>query len=42
MKNTKQFIEDVSVGMGHTIVKTKLGYVYLWGNNSFGQVSLSN
>ena len=24
-------IESVSVGMGHTIAKSKLGYVYSWG-----------
>lgn len=25
--------------MGHTAVKTKLGYVYTWGDNRAGQVS---
>lgn len=31
-------IETVSVGMGHTIAKSKLGYVYVWGDNRFGQI----
>lgn len=28
----------ISVGFGHTLVKSKLGYVYGWGDNSFGQI----
>ena len=28
----------ISVGLGHTIVKSKLGYVYGWGDNSFNQI----
>ena len=32
-------IETVSVGMGHVIVKSKLGYVYVWGDNCFKQIS---
>lgn len=32
-------IETVSVGMGHTIVRSKLGYCYVWGDNRFGQIS---
>lgn len=38
----KEMLETVSVGMGHTIVKSKLGYVYSWGDNRFGQSSLED
>lgn len=31
-------VENVSVGMGHTVVRTKLGYAYAWGDNRFGQI----
>lgn len=34
----REFIESVSVGMGHSVAKSKLGYVYTWGDNSFGQL----
>lgn len=35
-------IESVSVGMGHTIAKSKLGYVYSWGDNRFSQAFLED
>ena len=35
----KEMIETVSVGMGHVVAKSKLGYVYTWGDNCFQQVS---
>jgi hypothetical protein len=28
----------ISVGFRHTLVKSKLGYAYAWGDNSFGQI----
>ena len=24
--------------MGHTVVRTRLGYAYAWGDNGYGQV----
>ena len=35
----KEIIETVSVGMAHVVAKSKLGYVYTWGDNCFRQVS---
>lgn len=32
-------IESVSVGLSHSIARSKLGYVYTWGCNKYGQVS---
>ncbi len=26
------------MGLGHTVAKSKIGYVYGWGDNTFGQV----
>lgn len=36
----RQLIESISVGLAHTIVRTRLGYVYAWGDNRFNQVSV--
>jgi alpha-tubulin suppressor-like RCC1 family protein len=38
--NKKEMIDTVSVGIGHSVVRTKLGYVYSWGDNRSGQVAL--
>lgn len=35
-------IESISVGLGHTVARSKLGYVYAWGDNRSGQVFNSN
>ena len=35
----KEMIETVSVGLTHSIARSKLGYVYMWGGNKFGQTS---
>jgi len=35
-------IETISVGMAHSVAKSKLGYVYTWGDNCFQQVSNKN
>ena len=37
--NKKESIETISVGMGHSIARSKLGYAYMWGDNRFGQIS---
>jgi hypothetical protein len=34
----KEHIDSVSVGMAHTVVRTRLGYAYAWGENGYGQV----
>ena len=39
LRNKKEIIESVSVGIAHSVVKSKLGYAYVWGDNSFGQVA---
>ena len=38
-KNSKEMIESVSVGMAHAVAKSKLGYVYTWGDNCYQQVT---
>lgn len=38
LKENKEIIDTVSVGLKHTVCKTRLGYVYAWGDNSFKQV----
>ena len=36
----KEMIESVSVGLSHSVARSKLGYVYMWGCNKLGQVSV--
>ena len=35
----KEMIETISAGLAHSIARSKLGYVYSWGDNKYGQVS---
>lgn len=39
LSDMREIIETVSVGIGHVVAKSKLGYVYTWGDNCFGQVN---
>ena len=36
------FIEDVAVGVDHTLALTSLGDVWAWGNNADGQLGLGH
>jgi alpha-tubulin suppressor-like RCC1 family protein len=38
LKNNKEIVDCVSVGFKHTVCRTRLGYGYAWGDNSFKQV----
>ena len=35
-------LQAVSCGKSHTLVMTRLGDVYAWGNNDFGQCGAKN
>ena len=35
------FVEDISVGSEHTVALTSSGDVWVWGNNSDGQVMIT-
>jgi alpha-tubulin suppressor-like RCC1 family protein len=39
LSQQKEIIETISAGMAHVVAKSKLGYVYVWGDNCFQQVS---
>ena len=39
LQQQKEMIETVSIGMAHVVAKSKLGYVYTWGDNCFRQVN---
>lgn len=39
LSEAKEIIETVSAGMSHVVAKSKLGYVYTWGDNCYRQVS---
>ena len=36
------FIEDIAVGVDHTLALTSLGDVWAWGNNADGQLGLGH
>ena len=36
------FIEDIAVGVDHTLALTSLGDIWAWGNNADGQLGLGH
>ena len=41
LQQQKEIIETISAGMAHVVAKSKLGYVYSWGDNAYQQVNLT-
>lgn len=38
LRNKREIVDCVSVGFKHSICRTRLGYAYTWGDNSYKQV----